>query len=470
MNIWFVAAEAVPFAKVGGLGDVVGALPAALAAQGHDVTVWMPWYATAAGLARVDDAGATSFVWEGRPERAPVGRARVGAVGFAFVGLPDFAAGGPYGSPDDEARYVRLCLAVAGAVAAAPRPPDVVHAHDWHTALLPVLLRLPRGDDPAAVRPRTVLTLHNTAFQGAADPALLRRAGLPDEALGPDSLGHFGRANLLKGGIVHADHVTTVSATYARELVEPGGAMAHGLDGVLRAAADGGRLTGIVNGLDTDLWDPGADPHIAAPFGPQAPAGKAACAQALCAELGLHPPSQHPVLGMVARLTHDKGVDLVLDALPALLAQGWSLAVLGQGDPALVGRLAGAAADPAHAGRVALAARHDEALAHRIYAGAAGFLMPSRHEPCGLAQQIAMRYGAPPAAHAVGGLVDTVEDGVTGVLFAPATAEALAAATDRLRTCDRAAMARAGMDRDASWAAAARRYEDVYRARTTARA
>jgi starch synthase len=476
LHILFATSEAVPFAKTGGLADVAGALPEALARRGHRVTRVMPLYAAV-------DRRIHGLKAAGRRVTVPIGGRDVTAnvlvsrgtgVDTYFLDHPAYYdRPGIYGEkgqdyPDNLERFALLSRGTLALCARLEIAPDVIHCNDWQTALIPVYLkRMPEAFRGLA-RSASVLTIHNLAFQGLFPMAAGAALDLPDAALGTGGLEFYGRINLLKGGLVHADALTTVSHTYAQEIQDA--RAGFGLEGVL--ADRKARLIGIVNGLDTGYWDPSHDPFLKAAYSRQRPAGRALNRPALCRDLGLTATGPGPVIGMVGRLTDQKGVTLVLEALDALVALGARLAVLGDGDPAIVAAFK--AAQERHPGRVGIRAGYDEALSHRIYAGSDLFLMPSRFEPCGLSQLIAMRYGAPPVVRRVGGLADTVvpyeerPDSATGFGFEPFTAEALLA-------CLRGAMEvfgdperfkevqRRGMALDPSWDAHTGEYEDVYR-------
>ncbi len=441
MRIVWIAAEAVPFVKVGGLADVVGTLPRVLAARGHDVTVILPGYAAI-------DAPTTRtvrFQHAGASHQAPVGELHDAGIRFLFPRVAGFEGPQIYSGWQDGERFLRFSAAAAALVDA-----DVVHVHDWHAALIPVLAAMGRVRCAA-----TVLTLHNVAHQGQMDADwFLAQTGLPASLLTIDALEFYGKVNVLKGGIVFADAVTTVSPTYAGEIRTP--AFGEGLDGVFRHHA--GKISGILNGIDIDYWNPATDPLIPARFSAADIDGKLHCCEALRGELGL----DGRVLGCVSRLVEQKGIDVVLDSLPDIIAAGCSVAILGAGDPILESRCENAARQ--HRGRVSFSRGYDEALAHRIYAGAEAFLLPSRFEPCGLTQMISQRYGTPPIAHAVGGLRDTIRDAETGFLFEGANPGALAGAIRRFAAHrDIAAMRHAAMTEDFSWTASADRYEELYR-------
>jgi len=306
-----------------------------------------------------------------------------------------------------------------------------------------------------------VTTIHNLAFQGNYGAELLERLELAPSRFTIDGVEFYGRLSFLKGGIATADAVTTVSPTYAREIQTP--ELGHGLDGLLRHRRD--VLSGILNGIDTRVWDPASDARIAQRYDADALERKAANKAALQRRLGLEPRADVPLVGAVSRLTRQKGADLLTAAADALVALPAQLAVVGKGEHELEGALATAAAH--HPGRIAVRIAFDEDLAHAIEAGADLFVMPSRFEPCGLNQMYSQRYGTPPVARATGGLVDTVQDGVSGFLFERAESEALLEALQRaLAAYAEPArwrrLQRAGMERDFSWSAAARRYADLY--------
>jgi starch synthase len=464
VQLLHATAEAAPFAKTGGLADVLGALPAAQAGAGHSVLVVHPWYATL----RVDPApfwiGDVAVPFDGGETAVGVGTLDVAAgdafVRFAFVGHDDFRRDALYGYPDDARRFALFARAVPEVAARLGFAPDVVHAHDWHAALVPALVRHAAHLPAVFGRPSTVLTVHNAQYQGHADAAdVVRWARLPGEQA--DALALRGRGNLLHAGLVSADRATTVSPSYARELLDP--AVGYGLEGTF--AALGRRLSGVLNGLDDAAFDPAHDPELAAPFGADDLAGKARCTRALEAEFGLQP--ERPLVGVVSRFADQKGIDLLFAALPALLAQGWNLVFLGAGAPDL--EATAAAALVAHPGRVGGRIGYDEGLARRIYGGADALAVPSRFEPCGLAQLIAMRYATVPVARRTGGLADTIDDGRTGFLFEPPTVAGLVGALDRARRAhaDRRAwhaLRTAAARERVGWTRAVASYDALYRA------
>jgi starch synthase len=416
MRVAFIAAECEPWAKTGGLADVVDALARALGQVGGKeldglVDVYLPRYR---GMREPDGLVRTAVVIpdasnRGRPIEVGIHAADTHGYRLHLVDHPPaFDREGLYGTPagdhaDNAWRFGLLCRAAIEALAAAGTPPDVIHIHDWHTA--PVVLlrgRAPFRDVPAIADAAVMLSVHNLAYHGwtPADrvPELgLGRGALPRGAEGID---------LLRAGIKNAELVNTVSPGFAAEALTAEYGM--GLDADLRARGD--RFFGILNGLDTDLWDPATDPALPAPYSCGNRAGKATCRSALLTELGLDPADPRPVLSMIGRLDRQKGFDLLASATPALLDRGFRLAVLGTGNPDVVEPLRILAGSRAGRGRIALVDRFDRDLARRMYAGADGFLMPSRFEPCGTGQMVSLRYSTPPIVRATGGLRDTVID------------------------------------------------------------
>jgi starch synthase len=472
-----VCAEFFPLLKTGGLADVCAALPRALAAHDCDVRVLMPAFpALRAGVA---DAAplATAFALPGGA-RLLRGTLPEGSTCY-LVDAPMYAQGkNPYvdaeGRPHADSH---LRFALLGRVAAmlaegldAEWRPRVVHGHDWHAGLAPVYLRA------ASMRLRrwlsaSVFTIHNLAFQGTFPMAVRADLDLPAEFFGIEGLEFYHQVSFMKGALVYADRLTTVSPTYAREI--QGEEQGCGLDGMLRARASD--LSGILNGVDPQVWSPASDPLIAMRYDAATLSGKAACRQHLQAELGLEGQSEAPLFGVVSRLTEQKGIHLVLEGLAEVVARGGQLVVLGSGDAALEAALRDAAA--AQPGRVALRLGYDEELAHRIVAGADVILVPSRFEPCGLTQLYGLRYGTLPLVRRVGGLADTVVDSAlenladgtaTGFVFERLEIGDYLAAVRRAfalferRSDWRKVQARA-MGQPFDWTAAAERYAAVYR-------
>ncbi|WP_457628085.1 glycogen synthase [Oceanithermus sp.] len=434
MHVVHLAAEALPYVKVGGLADVLGSLPRALAAEGVRATVVLPRYRAIARA--LEPLGEVRYRFAGAERTARVWGDEAGGVQYRFLEVdPDWDA--PYAPPEAE-RYLRFNLAVVAWLEGQAH--DLVHAHDWHAAYA-----VRRAARPA------VFTIHNLAFQGVLEPEAFAR--LTGEA--PDAeLLEGGRVNLMKGAILAARWVTTVSPRYAREIQTP--EFGIGLEEVLRSVAP--RLRGVLNGLDMDAWNPATDPHLPQRYDADHLERKRRNRVALLAVLRLDPGL--PAVGAVTRLTWQKGFDLVLEVLPRILDLGVNFVLLGTGEAELERGFAEMARR--YPRRVAFRAAFDEVRAHRIYGGADYFLMPSRYEPCGLAQMIAMRYGTPPIARATGGLADTVEDGVTGVLFEEASGEGVLAGVRRMLELEAEPLARAGMTRDFSWGPRAREYVRLY--------
>jgi len=446
MRVLFATPECTPLVKAGGLGDVSGALPPALRALGVQVRVLLPGYPEvlqkAGPLAEVERFSELGFDCR-----------ILGGGDLLVLDCPALyqRSGGPYQDPggqdwpDNPLRF-----GVLSRVAARLPGYDVLHCNDWPTALAPVLARTP-----------ALLTIHNLAFQGNFERAWLDRLGIGQEYFAMDRLEFHGRISFLKGGLVYAKALTTVSPTYAREIQTA--EFGCGLEGLLRERQ--GALTGILNGIDTVEWDPAGDPHLPQRYDAQSLEKKALNKQALQRKLNLEVRADIPLLGFVGRATQQKGVDLIAGAINELAALPAQFALLGKGERELEGALSAAAGR--HPGRVAMASAFDEGLAHLIEAGSDLFLMPSRFEPCGLNQMYSQRYGTPPVARATGGLADTIVDGETGFLFERAESAALATAVRRALAVWREPgrwkeMQGAGMRRDFSWAAAARRYADLY--------
>jgi starch synthase len=471
MEILFVSSEVTPWSKTGGLGDVGGALPRALAGRGHDVTVVSARYggieAGAQGFERRDGAlrvrGEPASVWirRGRPEVHLLEHERFFGSRRGLYG----EGGRDHG--DNAERFAFLTRAALALPAATGKRIRVVHANDWQTGLAAFLLRHEHAHDPALAGARTVFTIHNLAYQGVFPKQVVPFLGLPWDAFRYEAMEFHDQLNFMKAGLTFADALTTVSPTYAKEILTPEGG--EGLDPVLRQRrAD---LHGILNGIDVTGWDPARDAHLPAHYSSRDLSGKAVCKAALQRELGLPARPDVPLLGMISRLVDQKGIDLVVAALPDLLARDVQLAVLGSGSHAYEDAFRRAAAD--RPDRLAARIGFDEALAHRIEGGADAFLMPSRYEPCGLNQMYSLRYGTLPVVRAVGGLEDTVEDfdgwmRGTGFKFREYSPQALLLAVRRALDTYRdrrtwQALVLRGMAQDFSWDRSARSYEALYR-------
>ncbi len=441
MRVIFVAAECEPWAKTGGLGDVVDALARALGRVpgilDEPVEVFLPRYRSVPMPA---DTALETLALRVPDPRAPGRVSEIAIRSFGAAGYrlrlvdhpPAFDRAGFYGDssgdyPDNAWRFGLLARAALETRRAEGRPVDVVAIHDWHACPVVLLRDLAYADDPVIGPAATTLTLHNLAYHGWTPRDRVGDLGLGADPPAGDSWG----IDLLREGILRAEMVNTVSPTYAREVLGP--EMGMGLESQLRAR--GARFTGILNGLDQELWDPATDRAIAAAYDVDDRRGKAACRADLCARVGLDPADPAPILGVVGRLDPQKGFDLVAGAAQALAAAGARIVALGSGDAGLVAGMQAAA--KARPGRIAMVERFDRDLARRIYAGADLFLMPSRFEPCGQGQMIAMRYGTPPVARRTGGLADTILDAHedpgagTGFLFDEATPDALRFACER---------------------------------------
>jgi starch synthase len=478
MKILFVASEGLPYSKTGGLADVIEGLPKALRELGHEVAVLLPRY-------RGNKVTATLISSITMPLG---GRARFPAIaegksvdGVRYLFLDDaefFDRPGIYGDktgdyPDNAERYAEFSRA---AIEVAKRVwlPDVIHCHDWQTALVPVLLRTEHAADPTVRSLPVVFTIHNLAYQGVFPRNTLRKVGLPDSLFALDALEFYGNVSFMKGGLLYADYLTTVSRRYAKEIqtAEQGA----GLEGVIQKRAD--RLIGIVNGVDYEAWNPETDKLIVANYSAENMEGKRACKKDLLASFGLPDENlSRPMIGIVSRFVDQKGFDLIAAIADRLLGEDVALVALGTGQPAHENLFRDLAARfPA---RVGARIEFDEPLAHKVEAGADMFLMPSRYEPCGLNQMYSLLYGTPPIVRATGGLDDTVQNfgprshqkgnHGTGFKFHEYEPEALL-------TCIRAALKayhdpeawrvvqQNGMAKDFSWSASASAYVTLYEA------
>jgi starch synthase len=473
LQVLSVASECHPLIKTGGLADVVGALPAAMAAEAVAMRPLIPGYPAVLGALQKAEPVLEIGDLFGGPAR--VLDANSGGLSLFAIDAPHLYArpGNPYTDPsgrdwpDNPERFAALALVAArlGQGALAGYRPDIVHAHDWQAGLAPAYLHYAGGP-----RPGTVMTIHNLAFQGQVPASLLGRLGLPPEAYATDGVEYYQSIGYLKAGLWAADRITTVSPTYAREICTETGGM--GISGLLSARA--GDVHGILNGIDTSVWDPIEDKLISATYSHRKIERRTANKTALRLELGLSK-GDSLLFGVVSRLTWQKGMDLLLQALPVLLGTGAQLAVLGEGDLELSDALQHAA--KAAPGQVAVQLGYDERLAHLMQAGCDALLVPSRFEPCGLTQLCALRYGAVPVVSRVGGLADSVIDAneaalgagvATGVQFTPVSAEMLGFALRRCASLweDQASWARIqrnGMEAEVGWGQSARRYAALYR-------
>jgi starch synthase len=486
MRILTIASEAVPFAKTGGLADVIGALPTAVARLGHDVDVVMPRYrGVTAGeergqvTVRLNGQAADARIWiaEDLAQQGAdaAGRFRQGRVRTVFVDYPPYydrdflygTAGQDY--PDNPERFAFLAVAALEWMASAAERVDVVHGHDWQAGLVPMLLRTGRAHGTAASTP-TVFTIHNLAYQGVFDASWLPRLGFGWDLMRIDALEYWGRISYLKSGLMFSNLITTVSPRYAREIQTP--EFGFGFDGVLRYRSDD--VVGILNGIDYDQWDPARDPHIPEPYDAANLSGKQGAKRVLLERFGLAADAaalRRPLVGLISRLVDQKGFDLIAEIADEFARLDASVVLLGTGERRYEDLWLALAAR--HPDRIATRIGFDEPLAHLIEAGADLFLMPSRFEPCGLNQMYSLRYGTVPLVRAVGGLVDTVRNynprtgEGTGFSFGDYSAQAL---LNTLRWAleiysDRGIwerIQRAGMQQDFSWDASARQYVKVY--------
>ncbi|QSV46410.1 glycogen synthase GlgA [Geobacter benzoatilyticus] len=476
MKILQVASEVTPFAKTGGLADVTAALPKELRRMGHDVRVAIPFYKGASsGGHPVRKARKSAEVQlGGELHKGYLRQTTLGDVPVYLVENRDFFGrnylyGPPEGDyPDNPLRFAFFCRSVLQLLKRMDFRPDVIHCHDWQAALIPIILKYELGDDPFFNRMALVFTIHNLAYQGLFPADCLPQTGLDDSLFTMDLLEYYGRLNLMKGAIIASDAITTVSETYCREILTPG--QGCGLEGVLGARrAD---LTGILNGLDTEEWSPSSDRRIFRNYSTKSLAGKGADKLDLQRELGLKVDPSVPLIGMVGRIVEQKGIDIVIELLPRFAEENVQLVILGTGDLQLMHQLY-EFRNSGIAKNVSINLGFKDPLAPRIYAGCDMFLMPSRYEPCGLSQLIALSYGAVPIVRRTGGLADTVVDVAdapregNGFSFSDYSAESCwetvqrALAFYRDREGWRKIMRR-GMLRDVSWRNAAHKYEELY--------
>lgn len=470
LRVLFAASEADPLVKVGGLGDVTGSLPRVLAADpGLDIRLVIPFHdAVRKNLKTEPEAVADLRV--PRPKRSLAARAyRVEIDGlpvYLIDGAPFRSASSVYSlsTEEDGEKFTFFSLAVLELARALNWQPDVLHAHDWHAALSVRMLHAARAADPFFANTRSLLTVHNLPFMGAGTDRALRGFGIP--AVDEPRMPAWGEFQPLPMGLATADHISTVSPGYAAEIQTP--EYGCGLEGFLQSRS--AALSGILNGLDLAAWDPATDGALAQPFDRQRLDERPANKAALLREVGLTVDQDLPLLVMISRLDYQKGVDLVIEALRMLRNLPWQVVLLGTGDPALEQALSALESEFSY--RVRSILRFDGQLARRMYAGGDMLLMPSRYEPCGTAQMVAMRYGNLPVARATGGLRDTIQDDPdpaksTGFLCQEATAPAYAEALRRalLAYGDSAAWRTRqllGMTRDFSWDASAQQYKDLY--------
>jgi starch synthase len=474
MRIVFVASECVPYSKTGGLADVVSALPQALAALGHQVDVLVPRYRmTKPGPVVPEAANITIPIASGfRFAAVQQGSVSKGLRHY-LIDCPEFfdregLYQAPDGTdyPDNPARFGGFCLAGVEFLKRRPDPPDILHCHDWQTALTPIYLRKLYTHDSFFRRTSTVLTIHNLGYQGLFTPDVLPQISLDRSLFTVEGLEFFSKLNFLKGGIIFSDYITTVSRKYAAEIQTS--TFGCGLDGVLRVHS--GKLRGILNGADYDNWNPATDKLIPAQFTPEKLDAKQVCKRALLRKMGVvEPLMSRPVIGIVSRFVTQKGFDLIAAIADELMKMYVYVVALGTGEPGFEEQFRSLAVRYPEKFLVKIA--YDNELAHQIEAGADIFLMPSLYEPCGLNQMYSLKYGTVPVVRATGGLDDTIQefDGIegTGFKFTEYSGEALLVAVCKAvqtygqqRVWQR--LMKNGMLKDFSWAASARSYAEIY--------
>ncbi len=474
MHIAFVASEGVPFSKTGGLADVVGALPRALAALGHQVSVYLPRYRQTKLTEPTTVVRSITVPFDDEYRFASVvsGGAKAG-VKFYFIEYPEFfdrdaLYGTPAGDyPDNAERFALFSRAVLEA-SKILGVPQIFHCHDWQSALVPVLLRTIYKDDPAFRDVGTVFTIHNMGYQGLFPPEVLPLLMLPWDLFAMSKMEFFGQVNFLKGALIYSDYVTTVSKKYSQEIqtAEYG----FGLEGVLRGRA--ATVTGILNGVDYEEWSPQTDQFTAAKYSPQDLSAKAKCKLDLLASFGIPASAAKlPVIGIVSRFAAQKGFDLILQVADRLAREEMVLVALGAGDKAYEEMFQRLAKQFPHG--IAVKVAYDNAIAHKIEAGADMFLMPSRYEPCGLNQIYSLKYGTVPIVRATGGLDDTIEPWDartgkgTGFKFSEYNGESLLLTVKQALQAYRdqtswQVLMRNGMSKDFSWNTSAREYGRIY--------
>jgi starch synthase len=475
MKITMISSEAVPFAKTGGLADVVGTLSTALAQAGHELTVIMPAYRALlqGGFTLEETAMEVAAPLATRQEQAAVLQTQLGSNISVYCVRADryFDREYLYGTPeadypDNAERFVFFSRAALGILKI--QPPDIIHCHDWQSALAIVCFKAQPERYRELHGSKTVFTIHNLGFQGIFPASNWALLDLDWNLFTPRFLEFYGNINFLKGALVFADKITTVSPSYAREIAET--EQGFGLEGVLRERQRD--LVGILNGVDYTLWNPQTDSFIVKQYGPNNLTGKQSCKRALQRSLGLPQRAELPLIGMISRLTSQKGLDLIEKALDRLIEFDLQMAFLANGEPRYEEFLTAAAGR--YPQRIAVRIGFDNVLAHQIEAGADFFLMPSRYEPCGLNQMFSLKYGTIPIVRSIGGLKDTVEDyragstSGTGFVFEAYDPQALLETIDRALAVFRdkrawTALRRRAMTKDFSWDRSAQLYEEVYR-------
>ncbi len=485
MTIFFAASEMSPYAKTGGLGDVVSALPRALSQLGHEVTCCLPFYRCAQeaareakpiGLTLSIPLGSRTVTGDVLELKQPDGVRVLFVRRDEFFDRSELYYTGVRDYEDNAERFLFFSKAVVELLGYTRFRADVVHCHDWQTAFVPVEMAYRQNklgaapkDSGVTSRARSVFTIHNIAYQGMFWSLDFPLTNLPGEFFRPDSLEFYGQMNLMKGGIIYSDAITTVSRTYAEEILTVDGGF--GLDPVLKTRVDD--LHGIVNGVDDSLWNPATDPYLKQRYTPEDLSGKRVCRADLLAKFGLQAEETQPVAAFVSRLTEQKGVDILAEAMEALVKLGLTVVILGKGERKYEELLAQVALKFPR--KVGVKIAHDEELSHQIQGGADLLLVPSHFEPCGLTQLYALKYGTIPVVHATGGLEDTVRqynsrsDTGTGFKFASDTAAGLVEAVRQAILLHKQPkkwqkLMRNAMARDFSWRASAQEYEKLYAA------
>lgn len=476
LNIVFIASEASPLAKTGGLADVAGSLPHALQHIGHKVTVILPFYRRELEKNSITTKPMHISIemWaDGVQRQCPLHQTEISGLHYILVEQDDLydregiygPAGGAY--EDNLLRFLLFDRVALEAAAMLGKKVDIIHCHDWQTGMIPVLLKTQYQHHPAIAQAKTVYTIHNLAYQGNFSPEWIHRLGIPSHHYHPEDFEFHNQINCMKAGIASADAITTVSPSYAEEILTP----EYGceLEGFL--AHHTGKLSGIVNGLDIDDWDPSTDKTLVSNYKAGSTAGKKQCKEALQKEFGLQVSADTPLMVLISRLADQKGIDLLLANAQRWIDRGYQLGILGSGDPHSEHALHQIA--DANPKQMFFWRGFNETLARQIYAGGDIFLMPSRFEPCGLGQLMAMRYGTVPVVRATGGLRDTVSDyktcrgSATGIHFTDATPEAFDEAVEHAISLYSnktiwARMRSNALKRDSSWEASANDYAMLY--------
>lgn len=475
LKVLFATSEVAPLIKTGGLADVSSALPAALRTIGVDVRVLVPGYSQVIAQLVEYEVAATFNALPGCPSSRLLSGKIVHEVPLLVLDCPSLYQrdGGPYQDAAgrdwaDNALRFGLLSRVAAMLGSSASPldwhPDLVHCNDWQTGLTPAYLHFAQGAVPS------IIAIHNLAFQGVFPPITVQQLDLPPSCFSINGVEYYGDMSFLKAGLYYADHITTVSPNYAREIQQ--NELGFGLQGLLSLRRDS--LTGMLNGIDTEEWDPSTDPHLASQFSSADMTGKAANKRALQIKLGLNPDPDVPLLGVVSRFTHQKGLDLLLAIAPRLTGLPAQLVMLGSGDAQL--QKSARDLSDRYAGKIGVMIGFSEDLSHQIEAGADMFVMPSRFEPCGLNQLYSQRYGTPPIVHTTGGLSDsvvdctaaTLKDGTaSGFMFEGMTAENLFIAIQRAIDLyhDKikwTMLCKNCMEKNFSWQSSAEAYRDVY--------